>query len=61
VRDRSNLPVFAHLTEGRVHEMIVAKSLNLSKGAVVVTTFQTKHNLDLAVLLPMAAAFRELF
>jgi len=30
------LPVFAHLTEGRVHEMIVAKSLNFSKGTVVV-------------------------
>jgi hypothetical protein len=24
------LPVYAHLTEGRVHEMIVAKSLNFS-------------------------------
>ena len=30
------LPVFAHLTEGRVHEMIVAKSLNFPKGTVVV-------------------------
>ena len=30
------LPVYAHLTEGRVHEMIVAKSLNFSKGTVVV-------------------------
>ena len=30
------LPVFAHLTEGNVHEMVVAKSLNLAKGTVVV-------------------------
>ncbi len=30
------LPVYAHLTEGRVHEMVVAKSLNFSKGTVVV-------------------------
>jgi len=30
------LPVYAHLSEGRVHEMVVAKSLNFSKGTVVV-------------------------
>ena len=30
------LPVFAHLSEGRVNEMIVAKSLNFAKGTVVV-------------------------
>ena len=30
------LPVFAHLTEGNVHEMVVAKSLNFAKGTVVV-------------------------
>jgi IS4 transposase len=30
------LPVYAHLTEGRVHEMVVAKSLNFAKGTVVV-------------------------
>jgi hypothetical protein len=29
------LPVFAHLTEGNVHEMTVAKSLNFAKGTVV--------------------------
>ena len=31
-----HLPVFAHLSEGRVNEMIVAKSLNFPKGTVVV-------------------------
>ena len=30
------LPVFAHLSEGNVHEMTVAKSLNFAKGTVVV-------------------------
>jgi hypothetical protein len=30
------LPVYAHLTEGNVHEMVVAKSLNFAKGTVVV-------------------------
>jgi hypothetical protein len=30
------LPVYAHLSEGKVHEMIVAKSLNFAKGTVVV-------------------------
>jgi hypothetical protein len=30
------LPVYAHLTEGNVHEMVVAKSLNFAKGSVVV-------------------------
>jgi Transposase DDE domain len=30
------LPVYAHLTEGNVHEMVVAKSLNFPKGSVVV-------------------------
>jgi Domain of unknown function (DUF4372)/Transposase DDE domain len=30
------LPVYAHLTEGNVHEMMVAKSLNFPKGSVVV-------------------------
>src|SRR6201998_2297537 len=30
------LPVYAHLSEGNVHEMVVAKSLNFAKGTVVV-------------------------
>jgi hypothetical protein len=30
------LPVFAHLSEGNVHEMVVARSLNFAKGTVVV-------------------------
>src|SRR5260370_39421396 len=30
------LPVYAHLTEGNVHEMVVATSLNFAKGSVVV-------------------------
>jgi len=30
------LPVYAHLSEGKVHEMVVAKSLNFAKGTVVV-------------------------
>jgi hypothetical protein len=30
------LPVYAHLTEGNVHELVVAKSLNFPKGSVVV-------------------------
>jgi Transposase DDE domain/Domain of unknown function (DUF4372) len=30
------LPVYAHLREGNVHEMMVAKSLNFPKGSVVV-------------------------
>ena len=30
------LPVYAHLTEGNVHELMVAKSLNFPKGSVVV-------------------------
>jgi hypothetical protein len=30
------LAVYAHLSEGKVHEMIVAKSLNFAKGTVVV-------------------------
>jgi hypothetical protein len=30
------LPVYAHLSEGNVHEMIVAKSLNFAKDTVVV-------------------------
>ena len=30
------LPVYAHLTEGNVHEMVVAKRLNFPKGSVVV-------------------------
>jgi len=32
----SYLPVFAHLTEGRVHEINVAKTLKLSPGSIVV-------------------------
>jgi hypothetical protein len=30
------LPVYAHLSKGNVHEMVVAKSLQLAKGSVVV-------------------------
>jgi Domain of unknown function (DUF4372)/Transposase DDE domain len=30
------LPVYAHLSEGKVHEMVMAKSLNFAKGTVVV-------------------------
>ena len=30
------LPVYAHLSEGNVHEMVVAKSLKIPKGSVVV-------------------------
>ena len=30
------LPVYAHLSKGNVHEMVVAKSLNFAKGTVVV-------------------------
>jgi hypothetical protein len=41
---------------GRVRGVKVLKKLESRQG----TTFQTKHNLDSAALLPMAAAFREL-